>query len=387
MPFPQIYNLALYCHLACAHLAASAMTTNPLTFHSLMNDSLIAQLQALLDQAVADGSELGLQLALYEHGQPVASLVAGFADAQRRRPIREDTLFPVFSVGKGVLATLAHRLVQRGTLSYATRVADVWPEFAAHGKQDVLFWHLLAHRAGLQHFPWPETDDQLADWDTCCRLVADMTPAWQPSTRHAYHAISFAWLVGNTLARADGRTLPQLLHDEITAPLHLQDELYFGTDMTMDTRIPDLVPRQGNLGELAAKMASPTIRHACIPSFNGCMSARAIARHYAALLDPVDGLDAPLLNPDTLDNAAHVRRLPDDQPLPGSWATHGLGYICHNASTDLIGHGGALGAEGFLVRSRHLAVGFTRNVQSPDIPRLPLRDAISDLLELPHRHW
>ena len=41
-------------------------------------------------------------------------------------------------------------LVDRGLLeSYDTKVASVWPRFAAHGKGDVTVTSLLRHEAGL----------------------------------------------------------------------------------------------------------------------------------------------------------------------------------------------------------------------------------------------
>jgi CubicO group peptidase (beta-lactamase class C family) len=38
------------------------------------------------------------------------------------------------STGKGAAATVANVLVDRGTLDYDQSIADVWPEFGAHGK-------------------------------------------------------------------------------------------------------------------------------------------------------------------------------------------------------------------------------------------------------------
>ena len=101
-----------------------------------MQPHIIKKLQNLLDEACENSSECGLQLAIFVNGNPFADLTAGYADAEKKRPVQNNTLFPVFSVGKGILSTVAHRLVERGTLSYATRIADVWPEYAQNGKQE-----------------------------------------------------------------------------------------------------------------------------------------------------------------------------------------------------------------------------------------------------------
>ena len=81
---------------------------------------LSAGLQQILDDAVAAGEETGCQLAIFDHGTPVVNLAAG-------QGIATDSLFPVFSAGKGLMTTAVHRLVEKGVLAYDTRVADLWP--------------------------------------------------------------------------------------------------------------------------------------------------------------------------------------------------------------------------------------------------------------------
>ena len=105
-------------------------------------------------------------------------------------------------------------------------------------------------------------------------------------------------------------------------------------------------------------MHNPVIRHGFLPSANGCANASSIARHYAALLGEVDGVR--LLRPETVADAAVLRRAPED-PVPpeGTWEKFGLGYaLCGPADNPgaLFGHGGALGAEGFADRTSGIAV-------------------------------
>ena len=119
------------------------------------------------------------------------------------------------------------------------------------------------------------------------------------------------------------------------------------------------------------------------------MTARAVARHYAALEREIDGVR--LLRPETLENAAIPRRAADDPFVPEKdWARFGLGYVVAGFPGDpsgVIGHGGAIGSEGLLDRRRHIALGFTKNSVDPAHPCHPLRDRIAALLELPVRHW
>ena len=91
----------------------------------------------MIGELVASGAETGLQVAVLHEGEVIVDAVAGLADPHTARPVTADTLFFAASTGKGVAAAVAHTLVDRGALSYEQRVADIWPEFSAHGKDRV----------------------------------------------------------------------------------------------------------------------------------------------------------------------------------------------------------------------------------------------------------
>ena len=116
---------------------------------------------------------------------------------------------------------------------------------------------------------------------------------------------------------------------------------------------------------------------------------RAIAKFYTALDAEMGGVQ--LLKTETVENAAIPRRAADDPLDPAYiWPRFGLGFV--TGGTDgiyagIMGHGGAVGAEGLIDRKNHLALGFTRNRIDPRHPNHPLRDLISEELNLPIRHW
>src|SRR5438105_3229011 len=77
--------------------------------------------------------EGGAQLCVYRHGKRVVDLWTG-RDKVNDRPYTADTISIVMSCGKGVTATCAHMLVERGLLDPDAPVAHYWPQFAANGK-------------------------------------------------------------------------------------------------------------------------------------------------------------------------------------------------------------------------------------------------------------
>lgn len=96
--------------------------------------------------------DVGASVCVYQDGRPVVDLWGGVADPGTGRPWAHDTLQLVYSATKGVTATAAHLLVQRGALDLDAPVARYWPEFAAHGKADIPVRWLLSHQAASP--PW-----------------------------------------------------------------------------------------------------------------------------------------------------------------------------------------------------------------------------------------
>ena len=144
--------------------------------------------QAVLDELVEEGDEVGLQAAVMKDGALVADAQSGVADPVSGEPVSAGTLFFAGSTAKGVLSSLVHALVAAGRLDYDLRVAEVWPEFAEHGKGNVTVRDVLMHQAGVPGLPPDLTTEQLCDWDHMCALVADAVPWWSPGTAFGYHA-------------------------------------------------------------------------------------------------------------------------------------------------------------------------------------------------------
>src|SRR5688572_14663753 len=75
------------------------------------------KLQSLLDTVIADGRERGMQLAVYQNGKLIVDAWAGHMDPDKAKPVVADTLFPVFSVTKGIATTAAQMAVEKGLIT------------------------------------------------------------------------------------------------------------------------------------------------------------------------------------------------------------------------------------------------------------------------------
>ena len=267
---------------------------------------LQADIQAVAEEMVASGAETGLQVAVHRRGRVAADVAAGVADPRTGAEVRPGTLFYAVSAAKGVAASLAHVLAERGDLSYDMRLADVWPEFGTRGKEHTTLRHVLLHTAGLPGLPRETTIEQLCDWDHICQELAAAEPWWEPGTRFGYHALTFGFLLGEPLRRVTGRTMTELLREVLTGPLGIEDEVCFAVPRPLLSRVarppaPPEPPDPPAEGSPLDRATPPALRDAAslglradvlasdIPSL-GTMTARGVARMYSALLGHVDGV-------------------------------------------------------------------------------------------------
>src|SRR2546430_16113599 len=190
--------------------------------------SIQTDVQQVIDEMVESGAERGLQVAVYQSGNQIVDAVAGVADPASGRPFTSETPVYCYSVCKAAASTLVHMLAERRAFGYDTRVAELWPEFGARGKQGVTVRHVLNHTAGVPGIPLTTTIEDLCDCDKMCSAIADAELWWEPGTKIGYHAYTFGYIVGEIIRRVSGKPISQLLREEISGPLGIEKELYFG---------------------------------------------------------------------------------------------------------------------------------------------------------------
>jgi CubicO group peptidase (beta-lactamase class C family) len=346
--------------------------------------------------------DVGAAVCVYRHGEPVVDLWAGLADPQSGRPWARDTLQLVYSATKGVVATAAHLLAERGELDLDAPVAAYWPEFAAAGKADVPVRWLLSHQAGLPVLDKPVPIADALAWDPVVEALAAQAPVWTPGTAHGYHMHTYGWLVGEVIRRVTGRTVGQFVAGEIAGPLDA--DFFIGLPDAQRPRVstlvyappPDLskltredVPEQFRgvfdaasdpdslmnrpLTDGVLDYNAPEVQRAELPASNGIGTARSLARMYAALIGEVDGVR--LLRPETLAAATREQAAGIDRvsmtpsryasgyqlPTPGSFLPSG--------PPTSFGHPGRSGALAWADPQTGLAFAYVTNyvvVGSPD---------------------
>jgi aarF domain-containing kinase len=284
-----------------------------------IHSDLEAKLRQLLVALGSSDKILGIQVCAYKDGKVIIDTAAGHLGKYDPRPVQQDSLFPVFSVTKGITAGMLHWLVDNDKLKLEDNVANIWPEFQSNGKDLIKVHHVLNHTSGLHNAMADATKENpllFSDWNECLNRIAMAVPETEPGQEQLYHYLSFGWLCGGIIEHASGRKFQEILEEAIVQPLQIEGELYIGIPPGVESRLAALTVdindlnnlsgfssrtdlpssfQPGNIAQLAVSF--PALfnmlhtRRAIIPAANGHCSARALARYYAALVD--DGVVPP----------------------------------------------------------------------------------------------
>ena len=254
-----------------------------------------------LGQAIANGEEVGAAIAIDIDGEPVVDIWGGYADAAKTKPWTADTIVNVWSSTKNVTALAGLMLIDRGMIEATTKVAEVWPEFAVNGKQDIEFRHLLTHSSGVSGWAQPVVVEDIYDWEKSTSMLAAQAPWWEPGTASGYQALNHGHLIGEVLRLVTGKTLKQFVRDEIAGPLGADFQLGAlpGDYARIAETIPAADPMEGMppmdqwteqmLKTFTGPAPDPTVantdawRAADIGAANGYTNARALTR----ILSPI----------------------------------------------------------------------------------------------------
>jgi CubicO group peptidase (beta-lactamase class C family) len=358
--------------------------------------------------AAQAGDPGGAQLCVYRRGEKVVDLWAGW-DPANERPYGEDGVGVLMSCTKGVVVAGVHILADRGLIDFDAPMATYWPEFAEGGKARITVAQCLSHAGGLMGYDAEAGmgPAEQFDFDRSVREVAKMTPLWAPGTATMYHFITFGVLAGELIRRVDGRSPGRFIADEIVRPLGI--DLWIGLPAAQEARRvphfrigPELGLDQWRAilaaagadlndrliraflatvvaadGAIAMMNTSRASRTAELPAGNAIGDARALARVYAALIGPVDGVR--LIGAAAMERARAPRTGGLGPPgefaklARGEWQPFGLGYELPAAVKPMLGpgsfgHAGAGGRWAFAHPETGVAVGYACNTMIESAP-------------------
>ena len=361
-------------------------------------DPRFLNLKEIFSHAVESQFEVGAALAVEHEGELVVNLWGGHTDALRTSSWQEDTLVNVWSVTKGVTATCIAKLINDGLIDPQEKVSTYWPEYGCNGKEDTKVSDFLCHRAGMFGFQEGVPDGSWRDWKKFTDRLQNQAPIREPGSSQGYHAMTYGWLVGELIRRADGRSTGKYFQEEIAIPLGIDfhiglqdsdfercaDMIMIGTNpgslmppINFIRYIPNiLIPKKLKNFKSAVEGGDflmafqgrddmgidgpnlPDWRMAEIPSANGHGSAKSLAKLYGILSNGCQRDGVSIMQPEILARSITPYSSGPDTVLFGANLKFGLGFELERGISGLgnvspifknkmFGHAGVGGAVAF----------------------------------------
>lgn len=218
-------------------------------------DSVRGIVVALAAKKAADPNVPGLSVAVLRRGQDAPiSAAFGKTSLENPTPVTTASRFKIGSVTKVFTATLIHRLIEEGRLSYDTPISQFFPTYP-NGKA-ITVRNLLEHTSGIpEMLALPEVLQNLARYwspEDLIGLVAKQPPLFKPGTRQLYCNTGFLMLAVIT-EKITGRTFAEQVQNIFVERLGMKT-LQAGVDGAV---VPSLINGySGSNGEMQLPLAA-----------------------------------------------------------------------------------------------------------------------------------
>lgn len=331
------------------------------------------------DDIYGTTSQVGAALAIYQAGQPLVNVAAGFLP--NGEPWTPQTKTTVFSISKALSTVVVALLHQQGVLNVSERVAHYWPEFAQVSER-LSIAELLQHKAGLSA-PRVDMDlETVLDHRKQVELLIRQKPLWEPGSNYSYHALTFGTLVQELVLRATGQSIGATFEQLVATPLGIetcfgklrenesppaplvvtkgyQPEPAYNTAAYWDRRaltMGNAFPI-GELGISGKSFGNPRVIETELPGVNARSSANDLAKLFSSLVSETEG--KRLLNDSTRE--VFTRPAIDSAPFfdtGNGWVRRATGFMLSTPkyreflSDSSFGHDG-LGGQVAFSDSRH----------------------------------
>ena len=346
-----------------------------------------AKLQAIFDRVerdVLDGTLPSAQIAVARHGKLAGFRTFGIAvQGGEERPATDETMYTIYSSTKGIVAAGVWALFEDGLLTLDERIADIIPEFATNGKENITVEQTLLHIGGYPMAPF-----RSGDWDNKPRRLdrfSEWRLNWEPGSQFQYHATSAHWVLVEIIERRTGKDFRDYMRDRILDPMGLE-HLYVGLPAELNARVADVVyvePPEappGGYGEVTPdailNFNNPVTRAVGVPGGGGVARAAELALFYGTLVNGgTTGSGREVLKPETIEFATKPRTEDHHRdPLLGHPVNRALAVVVagddgkshlrgfgRTASPRAFGHGGAGGQISWGDPATGISVGYCTN--------------------------
>jgi CubicO group peptidase (beta-lactamase class C family) len=182
----------------------------------------LQKIEALLDKIHREEAFSGNVL-IAEKGKIVYAKSFGYANAETKTPLTEDSIFLVGSVAKTFTAAAILKLKEQGKLNLDDGITKYLPELSY---KNVTLRHLLTHTSGLPEYQSPEIIKEIrekgAGNSELIDVFARLNPKlhFAPGSKWDYSNTNYI-LLALVVEKASRKSFPQFLRENIFVPARM----------------------------------------------------------------------------------------------------------------------------------------------------------------------
>ncbi|HEV3481247.1 MAG TPA: serine hydrolase domain-containing protein [Candidatus Acidoferrales bacterium] len=191
-----------------------------------LNPERLRHLKSVVEEDIRKGLYFGGTIIVARHGKIGFHEAFGHANSERKRAVRKDSVFSLFSVTKSFTNVLVLRAIELGQFALTTKVTEIIAEFDGPLRRDATVFHLLTHSAGLPPVYTPKAGMYIDRLDEMIAAICKLVPGeFPPGTRVDYSPFVNHALLGEMVRRTDpkARSYRKIVEDEILKPLGMKD--------------------------------------------------------------------------------------------------------------------------------------------------------------------
>lgn len=205
-----------------------------------VDDAALVRLGQAIQSDIDTGRIYGAAFAVARAGRVLYR--ASLGQAAPGRPAALDDIYLLMSLSKSFTAVLVLQAVARGQFALDDTIADRWPAFACHGKQNITVRQLLTHQAGMHVGLMPPValqPEQGFDLARFAAALAVLPPAYPPGAQVYYSPTAGYAVLGYLLVLTDplGRCFRDIARQQLFEPLGMC-QTAFGMGIEVSRRVP-----------------------------------------------------------------------------------------------------------------------------------------------------
>lgn len=185
--------------------------------------ALISKLDSIGKSFINSGQILGLTVAIKQGNDTLYNRGFGYLDAEKTRPVTNNTRFLMASISKLIGSTIIMKLVDEGKISLDQTLFELLPDFPnSEQAKKITLKHMLTHTSGLQDYAVEidssyvktridPTKDDIYDFLNSKKLF------FEPGSDFSYCNTGF-YLMGLIIEKITGQTFQDVVDRVINQP-------------------------------------------------------------------------------------------------------------------------------------------------------------------------